>query len=198
MKVNFKISIFPGQEHEGVAYKSLKQDNGQMWKHLQLALQVVHLQVGNSSYSHPPSCKSFKHRLMSTFVPWLKYTFALFVGKAVQQIETGSHLAGGCFLNMKTTLQAICLLVSSVFSLGSCSLIWIILCISRVSQVALVVKNLPANAGNARDSGSIPGLGRSPWRQPTPVFLPGKFHGQSSLAGYTSWVHIFQSNGEFP
>ena len=30
------------------------------------------------------------------------------------------------------------------------------------SQVALVVKNLPANAGNIRDLGSIPGLGRSP------------------------------------
>ena len=32
----------------------------------------------------------------------------------------------------------------------------------RVSQVALVVKNLPANAGDLRDMGSIPGLGRSP------------------------------------
>ena len=30
------------------------------------------------------------------------------------------------------------------------------------SQVALVVKNLPANAGDIRDSGSIPVLGRSP------------------------------------
>ena len=29
-------------------------------------------------------------------------------------------------------------------------------------QVALVVKNLPANAGNVKDSGSIPGSGRSP------------------------------------
>ena len=28
--------------------------------------------------------------------------------------------------------------------------------------VALVVKNLPANAGDTRDAGSIPGLGRSP------------------------------------
>ena len=28
------------------------------------------------------------------------------------------------------------------------------------SQVALVVKNLPANAGDVRDMGSIPGLGR--------------------------------------
>ena len=31
----------------------------------------------------------------------------------------------------------------------------------RASQVALVVKNLPANAGDVRDSGSIPGSGRS-------------------------------------
>ena len=30
------------------------------------------------------------------------------------------------------------------------------------SQVVLVVKNLPANAGDIRDSGSVPGLGRSP------------------------------------
>ena len=30
------------------------------------------------------------------------------------------------------------------------------------SQVALMVKNPPANAGDIRDTGSIPGLGRSP------------------------------------
>ena len=51
-----------------------------------------------------------------------------------------------------------------------------------------VVKNLSANAGDAGDVGSIPELGRSPggWgraRLPTPVFLPGEFHGQRSLAG---------------
>ena len=54
--------------------------------------------------------------------------------------------------------------------------------------VALVVKNPPAIAGDVR--GSIPGsLGRSPgggraW-QPTPGFLPGEFHGQRSLGGYS-------------
>ena len=56
------------------------------------------------------------------------------------------------------------------------------------SQVALVIKNLPANAGDIRDSGWIPGSGRSPWRrkwQPTSVFLPGKSHGLRSLAGYS-------------
>ena len=45
------------------------------------------------------------------------------------------------------------------------------------SQVALVVKNPPANAGDARDGGLIPGSGRFPWRgkwQPTPIFLPGE------------------------
>ena len=30
------------------------------------------------------------------------------------------------------------------------------------------------------------------WRrewQPTPVFLPGEFHGQRNLAGYSLWGH---------
>ena len=34
--------------------------------------------------------------------------------------------------------------------------------INWASQVALVVKNLPANVGDIRDTGSIRGLGRSP------------------------------------
>ena len=36
----------------------------------------------------------------------------------------------------------------------------------RASQVALVVKNPPANAGAVGHSGSIPGLGRSPGGRP--------------------------------
>ena len=56
--------------------------------------------------------------------------------------------------------------------------------------MALVVKNLPANAEDARDTGSIPRWGRFPseW-QPTPVFLPREFHGQRKLANYSSWSH---------
>ena len=37
-----------------------------------------------------------------------------------------------------------------------------------------------------------PGVRKIPWRrewQPTPVFFPGEFHGQRSLAGPTSWSH---------
>ena len=35
-------------------------------------------------------------------------------------------------------------------------------------------------------------VGKIPWRragQPTPVFLPGKSHGQRNLAGYSPWGH---------
>ena len=35
-------------------------------------------------------------------------------------------------------------------------------CAARASQVVLVVKKPPANAGDARDTDSIPGLGRFP------------------------------------
>ena len=59
------------------------------------------------------------------------------------------------------------------------------------SQVVLVIKNLPVNAGDIRDIGLIPGLGRSPGEgngNPL-VFLPGETHGQRSLAGYSPWGH---------
>ena len=41
-----------------------------------------------------------------------------------------------------------------------------------------------------RRPGFDPWLGKIPWRrewQPIPVFLPGMFHGQKSLAGYSPW-----------
>ena len=62
---------------------------------------------------------------------------------------------------------------------------------SWVSQVVLVVKNLPSSARDITDTGSIPGSGRSlrkKW-QPAPVFLPGESHGQRDLAGYSPWGH---------
>ena len=53
-----------------------------------------------------------------------------------------------------------------------------------------MVKNLPAKAGDARDMGLIPELGRpSGVGNGSPVFLPGKIQGQRSLAGYNSWGH---------
>ena len=54
------------------------------------------------------------------------------------------------------------------------------------SQVAQAVKNLPA----MQETGSDCWVRKIPWRrewQLTPIFLPEKFHGQRSLADYSSW-----------
>ena len=59
--------------------------------------------------------------------------------------------------------------------------------LTGASQVALVVKNLPANAGGMT-SGFSPWVGKVPWGrkwQPAPVFLPRESHGPRSLAGYS-------------
>ena len=53
----------------------------------------------------------------------------------------------------------------------------------------VVVKNLPANAG---DSDLIPGPGKIPWSGkwlPTLVFLPGKFYGQRKVKWTEAAVH---------
>ena len=58
------------------------------------------------------------------------------------------------------------------------------------SQVVLMVKSPPANAGDLSDAGSIPGLGRSPGGghgnalQYSCLENP---HGQRSLVGYSPW-----------
>ena len=54
--------------------------------------------------------------------------------------------------------------------------------------MAQTVKNLPARWEAWFDLW----VGTIPWRrdwQPTPLFLPGEFHGQLSLAGYSPWGH---------
>ena len=53
--------------------------------------------------------------------------------------------------------SATCEALVPLLVLGRYIYLWI-----RVSQVVLVIKNPPANEGDARDSASIPGLGRSP------------------------------------
>ena len=56
------------------------------------------------------------------------------------------------------------------------------------SLVAQLVKNLP----EMQETWVQSLIGKSPWSrkwQPTPVFLPGEFHGQRSMAGYSPWDH---------
>ena len=55
-----------------------------------------------------------------------------------------------------------------------------------IAGMFLVLKNLPANAGDDL------WVRKTPWRkawQPTPGFLHGESHGQSSLEGYSPWSH---------
>ena len=59
---------------------------------------------------------------------------------------------------------------------------------NRAPLVAQIVKNQPAIQKTRVQSR----VGKIPWRrkwQPAPVFLPGEFHGQRSLAGYSPWGH---------
>ena len=90
----------------------------------------------------------------------------------------GSH-------RVKTRLKR---LSSSSSSKGLGSLLLLVTIFARASQVALVVKNLPPNAGDKR-CGFDPWVRKIPWRQAwqsTPVFLPGDSHEQRSLVGYSS------------
>ena len=59
-----------------------------------------------------------------------------------------------------------------------------------VFQLSPVVKNLPANAGDIRDSSSVPGSGRSPGGghgNPLQYSCLENPHGQRSLVGYSPW-----------
>ena len=64
--------------------------------------------------------------------------------------------------------------------------ILIVSCLFQVSLVAQMIKNLPA----MQEIWFNPWVGKIPWRRkwlPTPVFMPGEFHGQRSLVGYSPW-----------
>ena len=100
--------------------------------------------------------------------------------------RSDEHWAHICFqaLIPFTFLLEMCLPVKLAFIFHSCLL-----------PSGAVVKNPSAEVV---DVGSIPGLGRSPWSrkwQLTPAYLPRKFHGQSSLVGYSpgvakSWTQL--------
>ena len=66
------------------------------------------------------------------------------------------------------------------------STLYNIVTINQSSLVAQLVKNLL----QCRRLGFDPWVRKIPWRrkwQPTPVLLPGEFHGQRSSAGYSPW-----------
>ena len=87
-------------------------------------------------------------------------------------------------LGEMSRLQTIIVLGSQDSLLESPLLVW-------ASQVALVVKNPPADVRDMRH-GFDPWDGKIPWRrawQPTPAFLPEESHRQRSLVGYSPYSH---------
>ena len=62
------------------------------------------------------------------------------------------------------------------------------LCVRENGLRCLSSKESSCPAGEA---GNDPWVGKTPWKrkwQPTPLFLPGKSHGQRSLVGYSTGV----------
>ena len=58
-------------------------------------------------------------------------------------------------------------------------------------------KDSPCQCRQCKRHGFDTWVGKIPWRrkwQPTPVFLPGKFHGQRSLAVYSPWGRRVEHN----
>ena len=62
------------------------------------------------------------------------------------------------FCNPQVSIASVCGLECGALDFCSYEVVW------GASQVVLVVKNPPATVGDIRDSGSIPGSGRSPGR----------------------------------
>ena len=62
------------------------------------------------------------------------------------------------------------------------------------SLVVQTVDNQPA-----MQETSVQWVGKIPWRRewlPSLVFLPGEFHGQRSLTGYSLWSHKEEDTGK--
>ena len=60
---------------------------------------------------------------------------------------------------------------------------------NRTSLVAQMVKNLPTVQETWVRSLSQENLLEMEWHS-TPVFLPGEFHGQRSVEGYSPWCRV--------
>ena len=64
----------------------------------------------------------------------------------------------------------------------------------RASQVALVAKNLPANAGHIRYAGSIPGSGTSPEGGHGNLFLYSSLENPMNRGAWWATVHRISKN----
>ena len=99
----------------------------------------------------------------STKVSCLQATGNCFSFSYLPQISKRSGKSqGGSVSSQKQKIRTDVYKVFFKSLLGEFSTLGCTLASHRAPQVALVVKNTPANAGDKRDTGSIPGSGRSP------------------------------------
>ena len=92
-------------------------------------------------------------------------------------------------------LSGIIFSYSPIFSFWSRIHCFLLSSLRRSSPGSLGGKESTCNVG---DPGSIPGLGKIPWRrkgQPSPVFLPVKSYGQRSMVGYSPWSLLDTASG---
>ena len=101
------------------------------------------------------------------------------------------RMTGGFFTNWATRESQIKLSISNLgllLLLIICSNILASMILLGASQVASVVKNMFANAGDRRDAGSIPESWRSPGgRHGNPLQYSCLENGQRRLASYSPW-----------
>ena len=93
-------------------------------------------------------------------------------------------------------LICIFLLISNTEHFFVCAC-WLSVCLFKFhllnwAFIFLMLSFLMLSFMQCRRPGFDPWIGKVPWRRewlPSPVFLPGEFHGQRSLADYSSWGH---------
>ena len=112
-------------------------------------LHTVNSQWLLRNYFYSPLQHLLKQIVKSTLIKWVSHPVTSNAPFSCSHIDPMST-HNLCFLSRQTTFKA----VSHVFNETSYP--------TGVSQVVLVIKNLPASAGDIKDMGSISGLGRSP------------------------------------
>ena len=156
-----------------------------MIKHQEIALRKLLPRNSFNQYHQPVDTL-----LVFTFFFKLLLTVSKFERVTFMHHRTPTFCPTAISMTWSLTSQANCTVCGHagyhifprVLSDGCCSF-W-------AFQVALIVKNLPAKAGDLRDASLIPKVLKIPWKrswQTTPVFLPGESHGQRSLVGYSPW-----------
>ena len=128
-----------------------------------------------------PEISPVRHVFCSSVSPWLSW-WCVGAGSPVR----ACWVSAGCILGIVVDGKT-----AEVFNSASCKPYLVLSYLGLGYPGASVVKNLSADAGVPETQVRFLG-----WEDPLEkematysIFLPGKFHGQRSLAGYSPWGH---------